>query len=132
MLDPNHPISVLKILTPWETLKSLVSESLKKDSRGIQRDIDHHIRAMVLKMYFNCSYRGLVDRLESDYYAREFCGFEKDDICYDHTAYMKFCNEVYCFDNSDIIPKLVFESDQNGLRVNNTNVYDKILEVVND
>ncbi len=94
LLDPSHPILVLKILTPWETLRSLVAESLKKDTRGIQRDIDHHLRAMVLKMFFNCSYRGLVYHLESDYYARSFCNFEIDDICYDHTAYMKFCNEL--------------------------------------
>lgn len=49
---------------------------------------------MILKIYFNCTYRGLVDHLESNYYAREFCNFEKDDRCYDHTAYMKFCNEL--------------------------------------
>jgi hypothetical protein len=71
-----------------------VNESLQKDSRGIQRDIDHHIRAMILKMYFNCSYRGLVEHLVSNFYARNFCDFDQDDLCYDHTAYMKFCNEL--------------------------------------
>ena len=46
--------------------------------------------------------------------------------------YIELCDEVYCLDNSRVIPQLVFELDQNGLRVNNKTIYNKIKEVADD
>jgi predicted ABC-type ATPase len=46
--------------------------------------------------------------------------------------YVGLCDEVYCLDNSGVIPQLVFELDKNGLRVNNKTIYDKINEVADD
>jgi len=46
--------------------------------------------------------------------------------------YIELCDEVYCLDNSRVIPQLVFELDQNGLRVNNKTIYKKINEVADD
>lgn len=94
LLNPRHPLLMLKEILPWEMIQSLVKEDLKKDGRGLHRDFNHHIRALTILMYFNSTYRGLVECLESNFYARVFCEFDSEDIPYGHTAYMKFCNEL--------------------------------------
>jgi IS5 family transposase len=90
----SHPLLTLKEVIPWDDLKVLVKESLLKDERGQTRNLDHHLKAMILMMYFNSTYRGLVEHLRSNIYAKLFCDFESEDISYGHTAYMKFCNEL--------------------------------------
>ena len=93
-IDSSHSLLTLENIIPWELVKSIIRESMLKDNRGLSRDIDHHARALILKMYFNCGYRGLVEHLRCNFYARIFCKFDAEDVSYGHTAYMKFCNEL--------------------------------------
>jgi len=93
-LDEFHPLLVLKEVVEWEKIKSLIEKSLDKDQRGLRRDLDHHVRVMILQMYLRGSYRELVERLKGDAYARLFCGLEQDDHPYGPTAYIKFINEI--------------------------------------
>ncbi len=103
-LDMTHPLIVLKHIIPWNIIKSLISTSLQKDNRGLSRNLDHHIRALILIMHFNCTYRELIEHLRSNIYARFFCDFQNDDASYGHTAYMKFVNEL----SPDVYEKINF------------------------
>ena len=93
-LNPSHPLIILKSIVPWDKIKILVKESLSKSNRGLSRNLDHHIRTLILFIYFNCKYRELVEHLNSNIYARNFCDMGEDDAPYDHTAYLKFVNEL--------------------------------------
>lgn len=45
--------------------------------------------------------------------------------------YMHICNNVYCYDNSSIVPCEVFEKDENGIIIYNQDIFNQILEISN-
>jgi len=93
-LDLSHPLCILKNLTPLTEIKTIVTNALAKKPQGVKRDLDHHICAHVLLSYFNCTYRQLREILISNIYARYFCAMSVDTQPYNHTAYLKFANEL--------------------------------------
>ncbi len=102
-LDSNHPLMVLKRLIPFEEIIDTVKKSIVKSSQGRKRDINHHVRALILSIYLNIrSYRELVESLKSNLYARSFCNMNENNAPYTHTAYMKFFNDLPIFAYDDI------------------------------
>lgn len=72
-LQSDHPLIILKDLIPFKEIKDIVKRSLVKSRQGNKRDLDHHIRALIVSIYLNISsFRGLVESLDSNLYARFF------------------------------------------------------------
>jgi IS5 family transposase len=120
MLDPLHPLLTLEELIPWKMIQSLIEMDLKKDGRGLSRDLNHHSRALTLLIYFNSTYRELVESLRSNIYARVFCEFDPEDISYGYTAYMKFCNEL----SPSVYEKINFTLIEIGQKLGLTEIRD--------
>jgi predicted ABC-type ATPase len=46
--------------------------------------------------------------------------------------YIPLCDKIVCYDNSEAGPVLVFEQDENGQKVLNKDIYERILRCAND
>jgi len=46
--------------------------------------------------------------------------------------YISLCDKIACYDNSESEPVLVFEQDENGRRILNNDIYERIIRCAND
>jgi len=47
-------------------------------------------------------------------------------------VYTPLCDKVFCYDNSNPKPVLIFEQDEKGRKISVNNIYDKIIRCSND
>ncbi|MBN1972948.1 MAG: hypothetical protein JW787_04875 [Sedimentisphaerales bacterium] len=45
--------------------------------------------------------------------------------------YIPLCDKIFCYDNSGSEPVIVFVKDENGQKISNNNMYDRIIECAN-
>lgn len=45
--------------------------------------------------------------------------------------YIPLCDKIFCYDNSGSEPVIVFVKDENGQKISNNNIYDRIIECAN-